>query len=86
MCTLKHIQSIKPKYCLRIWSLSSYEITLCHVVPNALVAFLHLKGYKPELTNSQHTKVEIFQCKVIHKSLNSETGILFFLGTVLDSQ
>jgi hypothetical protein len=86
MCTLKHIQSIKPKDCLRIWSLSSYEITLCHVVPNALVAFLHLKGYKPELTNPQHTKVEIFQCKVKHKILNSETGILFVLGTVLDSQ
>jgi hypothetical protein len=27
----------------------------------------HLKGYKPEVTNPQHTKVEIFKGKVKNK-------------------
>jgi hypothetical protein len=36
-----------------------------------------LKGYKPEVTNPQHTKVEIFKGKVKNKKLNSEIGILF---------
>jgi hypothetical protein len=30
----------------------------------------HMKGYKPEVTNPQHTKVEIFKGKVKRKCLN----------------
>jgi hypothetical protein len=37
----------------------------------------YLRGYKPEVTNPQHTKVEIFKGKVKNKNLNSEIGVLF---------
>jgi hypothetical protein len=37
----------------------------------------YMKGYKPEVTNSQHTKVDIFKGKVKNKNLNSKTGVLF---------
>jgi hypothetical protein len=36
-----------------------------------------MMGYKPEVTNPQHTKVEIFKGKVKNKNLNSEIGVLF---------
>jgi hypothetical protein len=36
-----------------------------------------MKGYKPEVTNPQHIKAEIFKGKVKNKNLNSEIGVLF---------
>jgi hypothetical protein len=38
-----------------------------------------MKGYKPEVANSQHTKVEIFKGKVKHKCLN--LGLEFYFLT-----
>jgi hypothetical protein len=35
------------------------------------------KIYKPEVTNPQHTEVEICKFKVKNKNLNSEIGVLF---------
>jgi hypothetical protein len=37
-----------------------------------------MKGYKSEVTNLQHTKVELFKDKIKNKNLNSEIGVLFF--------
>jgi hypothetical protein len=37
----------------------------------------YLKGYKPEVTNPQHTKFEIFKGKVKNKKLISDIGVLF---------
>jgi hypothetical protein len=38
-----------------------------------------MKGYKPEVANSQHTKVEILKGKVKHKCLN--LGLEFYFLT-----
>jgi hypothetical protein len=37
----------------------------------------YMKGYKPEVTNPQHTKVEIFKRKVKRKCLNLELEFYF---------
>jgi hypothetical protein len=42
-----------------------------------LLLWRHLKGYKPEVTDPQHTKVEIYKGKIKNKNLNSEIGVLF---------
>jgi hypothetical protein len=36
-----------------------------------------MKVYKSEMTNPQHTTVEIFKGKVENKNSNSEIGVLF---------
>jgi hypothetical protein len=41
-----------------------------------------MKGYKPEVTNPQHTKLEIFKGKVKRKCLNLRLGFYFLTNCI----